>query len=60
MPVRERRDGWSDGGDVEPLVRAVCMRCHREYTRDPGQSRSNNYCWWCSARIGVSATPIGE
>jgi len=39
----------------ETPTRATCLRCRREYTRDPLIERIEEYCWWCAERIEESA-----
>jgi hypothetical protein len=43
-------------GDVSS--RATCLRCRREYTREPDDAVLDDHCWWCAARISQTQMPV--
>ena len=51
MSVLERFATKRRRDDEGAPTRAVCMRCRREYTRDPDTASAGTYCWWCAFRV---------
>lgn len=51
MSVFERISTKRHRDEVDVSTRATCLRCRREYKREPDAREDEDYCWWCAARI---------
>jgi hypothetical protein len=51
MSVFERFANKRRRDDEGAPTRANCLRCRREYTRDPDAATAGTYCWWCTLRV---------
>ncbi len=58
MSVFERLTTNRRHAMVDVSSRATCLRCRREYTRDPDETGVEDFCWWCAARISQSQIPV--
>jgi hypothetical protein len=58
MSVFERLSTNRRHAIVDVSSRATCLRCRREYTREPDAPADDEYCWWCAARISQNQIPV--
>jgi hypothetical protein len=58
MSVFERLGTKRGRTTLDVSTRVTCLRCRREYTREPDDAALDEYCWWCAARISQTQMPV--